>query len=172
MAAGERAVTCGKGYAPYRTSRVPLVNRTRVRLLCYNRIVTRGASALPGPTVRTLIRIGMRTRGGGRMRFSEFLKYLIVLLLLAIVLVAVSRQWRKRLQPPGQAAAVSALIAAHCKLATGGLPTDRSRVNCIVARSASAVGVLHAVWGSVKNRAQHSGIKIISLFVANSSLIR
>ena len=29
--------------------------------------------------------------GGGRMRFSEFLKYLIVLLLLAIVLVAVSR---------------------------------------------------------------------------------
>ena len=33
----------------------------------------------------------MRTKGGGRMRFSEFLKYLIVLLLLAIILVAVSR---------------------------------------------------------------------------------
>ena len=32
-----------------------------------------------------------RVMGGGRMRFSEFLKYLIVLLLLAIVLVAVSR---------------------------------------------------------------------------------
>ena len=30
-------------------------------------------------------------RGGGRMRLQEFMKYLIVMLLLAVVLVAVSR---------------------------------------------------------------------------------
>jgi len=40
----------------------------------------------PGPT-----RIGKHPRGGGRMRLPEFLKYLIAMLLLAIVLVAVSR---------------------------------------------------------------------------------
>jgi hypothetical protein len=33
----------------------------------------------------------MRTKGGGRMRFSEFLKYLIVLILVMALLVAVAR---------------------------------------------------------------------------------
>ena len=33
----------------------------------------------------------MRAKGGGRMRFSEFLKYLIVLTLLLIALVALGR---------------------------------------------------------------------------------
>ena len=46
----------------------------------------------PWPDNPDTIRIGMRTRGGGRMRFSEFLKYLILLLVLAIVLIAISRR--------------------------------------------------------------------------------
>ena len=50
-----------------------------------------GCVCSPWPDSPDKIRIGVRTKGGGRMRFSEFLKYLIVLLLLAIVLVAVSR---------------------------------------------------------------------------------
>ena len=58
--------------------------------MCYNESMTRGACP-PWPDSPDLIRIGVRTRGGGRMRFSEFLKYLIVLLLLLIALVAIAR---------------------------------------------------------------------------------
>ena len=52
--------------------------------------MTRGACP-PWPDSPCSTRIGMRTKGGGRMRFSEFLKYLIVLLLLLIALVAIAR---------------------------------------------------------------------------------
>ena len=45
----------------------------------------------PWPDSPDLFRIGVRTRGGGRMRFSEFLKYLIVLILAMAMLVAVAR---------------------------------------------------------------------------------
>ena len=53
--------------------------------------MTRGAPALPGPTAQAKTWIGVRTRGGGRMRQSEFIRYLIVLLLLLIALVAIAR---------------------------------------------------------------------------------
>ena len=45
----------------------------------------------PWPDSPDLLRIGVHARGGGRMRFSEFLKYLILLLVLAIILIAVTR---------------------------------------------------------------------------------
>lgn len=53
--------------------------------------MTRGTPALPGPTAQAKTWIGMRTRGGGRMRLSEFLKYLIVPLLVMALFVAVAR---------------------------------------------------------------------------------
>ena len=60
-------------------------------MCCYLYTWTRGV-CLPWPDSPDTIRIGVRTRGGGRMRLSEFLKYLILLLVLAIVLVAISHR--------------------------------------------------------------------------------
>ena len=50
-----------------------------------------GCVCPPRPDSPGLSWIGKRSRGGGRMRFSEFLKYLIVLVLVMALLVAVSR---------------------------------------------------------------------------------
>ena len=71
------------------SKRLPKTNTCTI--LWYNGDLTRGASALPGPTARTRSGSGCARGEVVVMRFSEFLKYLIVLLLLAIVLVAVSR---------------------------------------------------------------------------------
>ena len=59
--------------------------------MCYHGDLTRGEPALPGPTAQARPGSGCARGEVVVMRFSEFLKYLIVLLLLAIVLVAVSR---------------------------------------------------------------------------------
>ena len=53
--------------------------------------MTRGASALPGPTTRICSGSGCARGEVVDMRFSEFLKYLIVLLLLAVILAALCR---------------------------------------------------------------------------------
>ena len=58
--------------------------------MCYNESMTRGACP-PWPDSPDLLRIGVRTKGGGRMRFSEFLKYLIVLILVMTMFVAITR---------------------------------------------------------------------------------
>ena len=50
-----------------------------------------GRACPPWPDSPDAVRIGVRTRGGGRMRFSEFLKYLIVLVLVMALFVAVAR---------------------------------------------------------------------------------
>ena len=50
-----------------------------------------GCVCPPWPDSPGLYRIGVRTKGGGWMRFSEFLKYLIVLVLVMALFVAVAR---------------------------------------------------------------------------------
>jgi len=57
----------------------------------YTRLQDAGRACPPRPVSPGPTRIGKRPRGGGRMRIQEFMKYLIVMLLLATVLVAVSR---------------------------------------------------------------------------------
>jgi len=57
----------------------------------YTRPRDAGRACPPRPGSPGLDPVRISPRGGGRMRIQEFMKYLIVMLLLATVLVAVSR---------------------------------------------------------------------------------
>ena len=60
-------------------------------IMMYTQSQDAGRACPSRPVNPGLDPVRIRPRGGGRMRLPEFLKYLIVMLLLAIVLVAVSR---------------------------------------------------------------------------------